>query len=596
MELAATLPVPRSSMTRTLAIAALALFAWVWPRSTPEASAPLSPDRDLASFFPERCRIYLEGTGTTALFEQGLEHPFVHALLTSELGTALLSKAPRTPDQALAVADAWLGQPVLPLVADLTRGGIGLGFDPKTKTVVVVMRGSSADSVAGSLTAALDALERQFGWPGAFDAPAERERDAELWSFGNDAILARRDALLVLGNERALVTDVLDLAAEPGARGLLDRPGFAGHRAGMPTDSTFWVWLDLAEIEPHADQGFRELRAGNRSPAVQGILGTEIGALLAARALSASLSLHDHGLELGLRAFDAPCLAALAPEARAGEVPAEVGGEDAASALVYRDYARFFTQRAEHFAPETLPGFAEAVTNGALFFEGRDLGEDVLPHLSPWIRLVSRELAFDEGRRPEIPLPGLAALAVLDDEREGEHWAAAFQTLIALLNVDRAQKGGKSMQLRLAREGEVEISVARFATPAPGEGVDLRYNLEPALAVVGRHLVLGTHLSLVRELVRELEHARPRSPAGDRETLEVDAGSLHAAVERNSAFLVAQKMLEDGLERPAAEREIEGLRMALASFEGARLEVGGSDRAAPEVRLELRLANVESPR
>jgi len=485
---------------------------------------------------------------------------------------------------------------VLPLLAELTRDGVGLGFDPVTKKSVLVMRGRYADSVASAETAILDALERQFGWPGAFDGPAERERGAALRSLGPDAVLARRAALLVLGNERALVTAVLDLAAEPGARGLLDRPGFEERRASRPQGSTLWAWLELAEIEPHSDQGFRELRAANRTPAAQGILGAELGALLASRALAATLLLHEDRLELELQAFEAPCLTALVPGARSGEIPAELGAENATSALVYRDYARFFTQRAEHFASETLPGFAEAITNGALFFEGRDLGEEVLSHLSPWIRLVSRELDFEAGRRPEIELPGLAAVAVLDDEREGEHWAMAFQTLIALLNVDRARKGGRSMQLRLARESEVEISAARFATPAPGDGVDLRYNLEPALAVVGRHLVLGTHLSLVRELVRELAQARPRAPGDEDETLEVEAGSLRAAVERNSAFLVAQKMLEDGLERSAAEREIGGLRLALASLVGARIEVGGGEPAAPEVRLELWLARERSSR
>jgi hypothetical protein len=584
------------SMNRSPLIAAVVLLAWAWPRWWPESGPePLSPDRELASFFPERCRIYLEGTGAGALFEKGLEHPFVHALLTSPLGAALLSRAPGTPEQALAVADAWLGQPVLPLVAELTRGGVGLGIDPGTKKAVVVLRGRAAEPIASALTTILDGLERQLGWPGAFDEPAERERGAELWSLG-DATLARCDTLLVLGNERALVDDVLDLAAEPVAGGLSGRPGFSRHHAEMPADATLWAWFDLAEIEPHADRGFRELRAANHAPAAQGLLGTELTALLAARALSATLALRDRSLELGLRAFEAPSLSALAPGARTGALPAEVGGESTATALVYRDYSRFFTQRVEHFPPETLPGFAEAITGGALFFEGRDLGEEVLPHLSPWIRLVSRELDYDEGRRPEIPLPGLAAVAVLDDEREGERWAAAFQTLVALINVDRAQKGGQNMQLRLAREDDVEISSARFATPAPGDGVDLRYNLEPALAVVGRHLVLGTHLALVRELVREIGLAEPRSPGDEPEALQVDSSSLHAVVERNFEFLVARKMLEDGFERGAAEREIDGLRLALASFEGARLEVVARDPTAPEVRLVLRLTRGEDSR
>ncbi len=582
-------------MKRTLPIAAFALFAWIWPRTQPPA--PLSPDRELASFLPERCRVYLEGSGVQPLLEQGLDHPFLRALESCALGTALLGELPTPPDRALAVADAWLGRPVLPLLAGLTRRGIGLGYDPASKKAVIVALGRDADSVAENLAAVFDGLERQFGWPGALDQPRERRSGADLWALGDEAFVARRDALLVLGNERELVTDVLDLAADPTARGLFDRPGFAALHAEKPPDTTLWSWLELAEIEPHADQGFRDLRAANHSPAAQGILGAEIGALLAARGLSVALSLTEgRGLDLRLRAFEAPCLTALAPLARSGEVPAELGGKDVASALLYRDFGRFFTQRSELFPAEALPGFAEAITNGALFFEGKDLGEEVLPRLSPWIRLVSRELEYGAGLEPEIPLPGLAVVAVLDDAHEGEYWVAAFQTILAIANVDQAQKGGKSLRLQLAREGEIEISLGRFTSPAPSEGVDMRYNLEPALAVVGRHLVLGTHQALVRELVRELALAQPGKARGAHETLEFDAHALRAAVDRNFEHLVARKMVEDGLERDAAEGEIEGLRLVLASFEGARLEVVGDDPTAPELRLTLRFVRAENAR
>jgi hypothetical protein len=584
-------------MNRTLPIAAFALLSWMWSWSKSGQPAPLSPDREIASLLPERCRIYLEGTGTLPLLEHGLEHPLVRAFRSSALGAALLSRFPRSPDQALEAADVWLGRPVLPLVADLTRRGVGLGFDPASKKTVIVALGRDADSVVSELAAVFGALERQLGWPCALSRPHEHLSGADLWALGDEAFVARRDALLVLANERELVTDVLDLAADPTARGLFERPGFAALHAGRSPDSTLWAWLELAEIEPHSDQGFRELRAANHSPAAQGLLGAELSALLAARALSATLSLaEDRGLELSLRAFEAPCLATLVPQARTGAVPAELGGETVATALLYRDYGRFFAQRAELFPTEALAGFAEVITNGALFFEGKDLGEEVLPRLSPWIRLVSRELEFGAGRRPEIPLPGLAAVAVLDDEREGEHWVAAFQTIISLINVDQAQKGGKSLRLHLTHEGEVEISAARFATPNPGDGVDMRYNLEPALAVVGRHLVLGTHESLVRALVRELERASPGIPQGRSETLEVAARGLRAAVDQNFELLVARKMLADGLERGAAESEIEGLRLALAAFESAHIEVGGDDPTAPELRIELQLSRRVGPR
>jgi hypothetical protein len=585
-------------MNRSLPLTAFALFAWLWTRESPEharaSDSPLAPDRPLATYFPERCRIHLDASGLHPLLEQGFAHPFLVAVRATPLAQALLPELPTSPEDALAAAERWLGAPALALASDLTARGLGLGFDPQTKKTVVVALGRDAERVERGLHQVFDGVERQFGWPGALDQPQHRWSGAGVWKLGEDGWVAQREALLVLGNDEELVQEVLDLAADPGARGLLDRPGFvANHERSR--GSALFVWLELAELEPYGDDGLRELRASGRTPPVQALLGAELGALFGARALSATLGL-EGGLTLAVRACDGPVAESMAPLARAGEVPAEPRGASTATALVYRDYARYFTQRAELFAPETLPGFAEAITNGALFFEGRDLGEEVLPALSPWIRLVARELAFVPERRPEIPLPGVALVAVLQDEREGERWAAAFQSLLAVINVDQAQKGGRSLRLYLEREGATEISAARFTTPAPAEGVDLRYNLEPALAVVGRQLVIGTHVSLVKELVRELAGSEPSGEARPYETLTLDARGLRTALEQNLELLVTQKALEEGLERSAARRELEFLRLALASFTGARLELRSEERAAPELLLALPFASADVPR
>ncbi|NOT32468.1 MAG: hypothetical protein HOP15_18640 [Planctomycetes bacterium] len=577
-------------MNRLLPIAALALLSVLrpWPRTEPPA--PLAADRALASLVPERCLVYLDASGLHPVLEQGLDYPFLRALQASEFGGSWLDDLPVSPVEALVKAEAWLGESALLSAAEFTERGLGLGFDPESKKTVVLALGRDADTVARHLGLVFDAIERQVGWPGGLDAPHERWSGAEVWRLG-EAVIARREALLVFGNGRDLVAEVLELAADPDGRGLLDRPGFLAHHSARPEDTALWAWFELSALEPHADQGFRDLRGSNHSPAVQAILGAQAGALFSARALSAALALRgEHGLELRLRAHEAPCVTALAPMAREGAVPAELAANGLAQALLYRDFARYFTLRSELFAPESLPDFAEAITNAALLFEGQDLGEEVLARVSPWIRLVSRELEFADERRPEIPLPGVAVVVVLDDERAAEQWTAAFQTSVALINVDQAQKGRKSMRLHLAREGAVEISAARFSTPVPGEGVDVRHNLEPALAVVGRHLVLGTHESLVRELVRELAGARPGAAWDPRETLDLDARGWRAALDQNLEVLVARKMLTDGFSRAAAEQEIRGLCRALAAFEGAHVEFGGEDRSAPELVLELRLA------
>ena len=149
-----------------------------------------------------------------------------------------------------------------------------------------------------------------------------------------------------------------------------------------------------------------------------------------------------------------------------------------ASALLYRDFAGLLQNRVELFPAEALPSMAELMTNFALFFGGRDLGDEVLPGLSPWVRIVARPVEFDPGREPELPLPAAVAVARLQDATvDGERFVTAFQTLIGIINVEQAQQAQPMLQLRLGREGAVDVTSARFHTPGPEEGVDMRYNL-----------------------------------------------------------------------------------------------------------------------
>lgn len=556
--------------------------ALAWAR--PDEPAPLAAGRPLASLVPERCLVYAESETLSAWCEQGLAHPLVARLLASPPGQAVLEQLPMTPAEGLERVEAWFGAPLLPELAALSAHGLAFALDPRTEESLVLARGRSAAEVEAALGLALDALERQFGLPGALDRPARRWSGADVWMLGEGAV-ARRDELLVFASHAGLAQEALELAAEADGRGLLDVESFATAHAERDRQAFVWSWLALEELEPLADDGFRELRAAGRTPAMQGVFGAELAALAEAPALSAAARLDERGLALELRGLGAAPVAALAAGARAGAVPAELGGASGGEALLYRDYARFFTERSALFPPEALPGFAEAITNGALFFEGRDLGEEVLPHLSPWLRVVVREPEFAPLLRPEIPLPAAALVAVLDAPEAGAEWQAAFQTIVSIANVDQAQKGQRGMRLTLEREGEVDLSIARFSAPRPGEGVDVRHNLEPTLAVVGRHLVLASHASLARELVRELAGREPGGKA--REFLRLSAGALSTVLAENHGTLVAKKQVEEGLEAAAAEAELRLLAEALALFEGLELEL---DPARSALRLELALA------
>ncbi len=564
-------------MQRLLPIAVLALLLPVSPRARGGEPAP-APEREIASLVPEHCPLYVDATGLLPTFRRGLQDPLVQALISSAAGRRYLSgTTDRAPEALLRRADDWFGRPVLPALVALAQRGLALGMLPGSEQAVLVLHGEEPASVRRTLEELFDRLELALGWPGALDEPREYWHGADVYMLGDDLVVARREAVLAVGNAADLVRQVLALAADPGGRGLLARPAFTAAHGQRTRREHLWAWADLERLGS-ADRGLGELRGWNRSPSVQSLFGPQLAALASSRILSGWLSSPGGaGIELGLRGSGARSAEVLLPAARSGALvpPAPDGGEALAQALLYRDYAGIFAHRRELFPPETLPAFAEQISNAALFFGGQDIGQDLWPRISPWFRMVARAPQFSPGLEPELPLPAVALIAGLEEpERTGPELIAAFQSLISVSSMDQAQKGRSGMKLELAREGEAELTSARFLPPRAGDGVDVRYNLQPACGLVDRWFVLGTHESLVREVLRDLATA-PESPesigSGPCESLLLAGEGLAEFLARNEEFLVVQKMLEEGLARPEAEEEIEGLRLIVASV--ARLEV-----------------------
>src|SRR5262245_28333538 len=197
-------------MNRLLSIAAFAVLAVARPTERLEPP-PLAAEREVASLLPERCRIFLEGPGLATVLERGLEHAFLAGLRATPLGRSFL-RDERDPQRLLARLDAWLGAPAMPLLAELARRGVAVGFDPASKTAVLAAIATDAAAAQRGLAAFLAGLERQFAVPGVLRTPQARWSDADVWFLGNDGVVALRGELVVLGNERELVSEVLELA------------------------------------------------------------------------------------------------------------------------------------------------------------------------------------------------------------------------------------------------------------------------------------------------------------------------------------------------------------------------------------------------
>ncbi len=596
------------SIASRLPLAALGAFALGWhtvPLSIehPASSAgvaPLPADRPLASLVPAQSLLYAEIQRPAELLASGLDHPLARTVLESPLGVALAAAMGAGPRESLARLDLAIGFEVLPTLAKLSAKGVSLSVGAlQDKPVsLLILRGEDALLLENTLDRTLEVVARQAGFPGAFDEPAVRHLGAEIWRIGDELAIARRDTLLLVCTDEEVLRGSLALAADPEAKGLAGIAGFQTAAAAQAGGEFLWGWLDMAASRAYqervgGDQSMARWAAAAAEPGAQFFLGPGLSVLGRAKGMTIAISLKGEDLDLSLTALEIDAgssEAVLPPGGTQAIVPLPGGESNLAQAVFYRDLAGLMRDRNRIFAAQLQPKFAEAESNLALLFGGMDVTEELLPKIGPWIAAVARPARFDPRAVPEVPLPALALLAQVEDPEDvGADLVAAFQTTIGLTNVDRAQKNQDSLRLALQRLGDVTITTARFRPPDPEGGVDLRYNLEPACALVGHTFVIGTHASLVEELVAELEPGTPLGEAPKGESLRLVGAPIAELVEQNRELLVMNGVLKEGKSREQAESEVELLREAARLV--AALELGvtypGERSVCFEVRLDL---------
>jgi len=568
---------------------ALALLP-TWP--VRGAGSQVPEPRKLGALLPESTVVCIDAAGLRPLFEAGLGHPLIAALLRSPVGELVAERSRTTPEIALAALNVWAGRPVLPALAALTRDGClaGISLSDGRPGVGVVARGDAgAWREVVELVLTRVAAER--------DPPArellEPRRGAggtDVWSLG-PAGFALRDGLFLASNDGELLARMLELADLPEAGGLLGREDFrAAWEAPRREGSLGWAWVDVAGLRA-AGRPLAELRAAAHAPAAHLLLGSTIAQLTSAEQGvlevsndKASLTLLVSGLEVA-----SPGRELLAEVgARAPALPAAVPGEMARGVL-YRDFASLFRHRLDVFPGNLQPGFAEAASNLALFFEGVDVSDEVLPGLDPWIGVVARRVEFDPGAVPSLPLPGAALIVRMrDPEALGPRLVSAFQSLLAIGNVEAAQRMRPALTLGLELHEGRTVTYGRYRKPAPGEGVDLRYNLVPACTVVGEAFVIGTHLSVVEQVASQVAAGALESgpPAG--EWLCVAGDSIAELLEANREALVVRAVLEEGKSEEQAREDLRAVARVADALE--RLTLLAGRPTADDLTLELRLA------
>ncbi len=550
------------------------------PTGTPQVTA--SPSRAPASaallgLVPSEHGVVLEGPALSQILRQGQSHGLVRALESSPLMPLIAKRQGASIAELLEYADAYWGSNALHALSELCDLGFVLSIGPGAKEknqTLLLLRGSNADSVESAVQRVFELGTQHAGWPKLLQRMARQRGDAQLWSFDEFAF-ARQAGLLVASNNPALVERILDAAQ------LQDTPPAGDAQAPDSTfalryaadqESALRLWIDMERVHTLSEgvDQWAQLRHMGREPGVQFLLGPMLGLIGSGRVLTLDFVLQGSRFDLRATALGLPegPQTLLLPAAESSSKPALAASNlDLAGGVVYRDFSKLVDNRSELFSAEHLPEFANAISTSALFFAGDDVSRSLLPYVSPHVTLVVREQQFRAGATPSLPLPAAAAIFQLDPEKAellGGQLQSAFQSLVGIAGVERAQQGHDMLMLELALVGNVQMTTARFPLPADPGAVDLRYNLEPACARVGRNFVLGTHRSLVEALALELAKdagapvaAGSAQRSSNDEQLQVRTHLLAKAFERARGPLVMQAVLEQGKSEEQARADFE---------------------------------------
>ncbi|MEZ5977322.1 MAG: hypothetical protein R3F34_03790 [Planctomycetota bacterium] len=548
-----------------------ALLAAIAPIAQDPATTTAPPS--LVHAPPSGCLAYLELRSPAESIREFTTHPVLAPLL-GELAKGALADSPELR-RVVEFFEEDVDDPFLDVLGRLSDAGMS-AWVTLAQPPAVTFALDSSDAAAGDTATRrlLSALAEATGHPGALDAPTEVVEGNPLWSIGDELTVARVGATTLVSNSRTSI----DLVVSPkrlvrGKRALAKL--LEAHSRRSRGEDAF-VWVDYGALTTFVGMAgeaagpaarIAELAEVPRRPRLQSLLGPGISQVVEASsvvlkvdldakgALSVELDGDDLAGERALWAHTSPDFAATART------------NDCAHALLYRDFGTMLAERESLFEPKSLAAIATTVSQLELFLGGLTLADDVLPHVSPWIEMVSREVPFARSPRPDLRLPAAAFVFHLEPGSNiGERLDAAFQGIVSTTNIQRAQNGQPSYRLELGREGDFTWTAAMLPSPLEGDPVDASYNLVPACAVIGDTWVVATHQELLLDLRDEL--TTPRSVASPAtgsavETLAIHGPRLATFAREQMDALVLANSLNEGKTREQSRKDMEGLAWIL---------------------------------
>jgi hypothetical protein len=406
--------------------------------------------------------------------------------------------------------------------------------------------------------------------------------DGEIRSANGHEFHATAGRWMVVGNERAAVE---------AARAALATETPPLDAAGPPR-LAFDVAVDRLREQPEStaparqENGLGALVAFGLDAA--GRLANRLdGAIeFGADAIRGSATLHHESLDAELLDWY------VAPS---GAVPPDIELAGAIASLrMDRAFAEFYRKRDTWLEEASENAFVQFDNGMGLFFGGRSFGDEILPALSQGALLLVNAQDYSHlPVRPQVAFPTFTLVTrVATDTIDADDLGTAFQSALAIVNLDRAGKGGDSLRSGIEELPTGTLYSGRFVPRKDhdGEPLDLRFNFSPALTVAADHLVISSTAAGAKQTAAALgAQTAPRAARPALTELRVALPALGDVLGANRETLITDRMLKEGETRAEAESAIDLFVEFLARCGELRLDLGLTD-AGHELRFSLGLA------
>jgi hypothetical protein len=597
----------------------LIFAAFLAPAALSLAALAEPVEKPAATLLPASTVAYVEITRPKDVIQLVLDHPLRRRIEQApQFKKALQSEQFK---QLLAAVDLFEKRSSLkwrPALEQITGGGVVVAVDPATQGLVILARPDDRKTTDAAREA-LFAMARDDAAAKGNPDPIENKdyRGLTAWKLG-EAYVANVGPWLLISNNASAAKGVADQFLDGGSS-LADEKEFAqarslameeGHDQSGDTGHAAWGYVRLAPLRLLGVA--RQLIDNNDksdNPAAELLFGGILSELHNSPFVTATLDWdRQGGLNLSLAT---PQDAGWVPAARKYYFAPADGGADAPlmpkgtllSVSTYRDLSAFWQAAPDLFNEGVAGKIAQSDSSLSTFLGGKSFGTDIIGALRPEIQIVaaSQDYQGQSVREPSIRLPAFAAVLRIKPGqaktvRKAFH--LAFQSLIALTNLDAASKNRPPLETSSETRGGAEVLYAAYDAddtdkPAaksgdkPAAKEDTYLNFSPSLVLSNEYLVLASTRHIAEDLA-DLIGGNQGKPAADlRDThtlLTADGAPVAQILRADREQLIAQNMLEKGHDRAQAEREVDWLISIVESVTNARICLARNDRA---LRLDI---------